>query len=132
MGCPQLVASSVPVAGSSRPEHANALRLVAMFRECDVQFVRQPENPHDANAIRVIARIHSDGRSESHPIGYVPRELAAIIAPYMDDGCRFAGVLREVILPSGRSHAGARLRIWSDVSPASQSWSDRLASDIGR
>lgn len=101
-----------------------------MFRECDLQLVRQPENPHDANAVRIVARIFHDGRCESHPLGYVPREIMGALAPFMDDDIRFAGVLREVILPAGRASAGARLSIWSEVSPADQSWSDRLAPPV--
>jgi hypothetical protein len=44
--------------------------------------VREPDNPHDPNAIKVmIARVVF--------LGYVPREIAAELAPLMDGGTQF-------------------------------------------
>jgi hypothetical protein len=43
--------------------------------------VREPDNPHDPNAIRVeLARLY---------LGYVPRHIAEDLAPVMDEGKRF-------------------------------------------
>ena len=43
--------------------------------------VREPNNPHDPNAIRVeIGGLY---------LGYVPRNIAEDLAPQMDDGRRF-------------------------------------------
>ncbi|RMG37461.1 MAG: hypothetical protein D6725_08810 [Planctomycetota bacterium] len=39
--------------------------------------VREPDNPHDANAMRVT-------NAEGEPIGYVPREDASFLAPLAD------------------------------------------------
>jgi hypothetical protein len=44
--------------------------------------VREPDNPHDPNAIRVaLAGIVF--------LGYVPKEIAKELAPLMDQGTRF-------------------------------------------
>ncbi len=42
-----------------------------------VGLVRDPGNPHDANAIAVY-------NTQGQRIGYVPREQSAILAPYVD------------------------------------------------
>lgn len=46
----------------------------------ELTLVRE-RNPHDPNAIAVIARVHGKG---SAAIGYLPREWAAVFAPLMD------------------------------------------------
>jgi hypothetical protein len=43
---------------------------------CDL--VREPQNPHDPNAIRV--------ETDGHYLGYIPKGLAEKIAPLMDNG----------------------------------------------
>ena len=43
----------------------------------DVELVREPHNPHDRNAIAVIAR--------GHPVGHIPREIATIYASTFDE-----------------------------------------------
>lgn len=45
--------------------------------------VREPHNPHDANAVRVEWR--------GHPLGYVPRRENGHLARQMDGGARLAG-----------------------------------------
>jgi hypothetical protein len=50
---------------------------------------RDPENEHDPNAVMVLA--------EGEQVGWVPRELAAEIAPLMDGGATWSAVgLREL------------------------------------
>lgn len=44
-----------------------------------VHFVREPENEHDGNAIRVE-------NADFHPVGHLPKERAAWIAPLIDSG----------------------------------------------
>ena len=43
-----------------------------------VELVREPDNPHDPNAIAV--------KSDGEPIGYIARAEATELAPYLDDG----------------------------------------------
>ena len=44
--------------------------------------VREPENPYDPNAIKVTA-------AGVAFLGYLPREIAAELAPLMDEGMQF-------------------------------------------
>jgi len=48
-----------------------------------VYLEREPQNPYDPNAIAVYAEIPHHGHKQ---IGYIPREIAADIAPYLDQG----------------------------------------------
>ena len=57
----------------------NAARMVAKLRMGQqLTLLRQPKNPHDPNAILVMWG--------TWPLGYVPRGLAAVVAPIMDRG----------------------------------------------
>ena len=44
---------------------------------------REPENPFDPNAFQVF---WEDPAGEAHQLGYVPRALAAVLAPLADEG----------------------------------------------
>lgn len=44
-----------------------------------LSLVREPGNPHDANAIKILANT-----GKRFMVGYVPREVAAVLAPVMD------------------------------------------------
>lgn len=54
--------------------------------------IREPDNAYDANAIRV------DVPAIGGPIGHVPRELAATIAPILDAGTRMRSAITEVLI----------------------------------
>ena len=67
---------------SFRPIEAKAI-VIALQDGEELNLEREPENAHDVNAIRVV-----------HPpsgefLGFVAREVAADIAPLMDNGMRF-------------------------------------------
>lgn len=77
------------VAGAAR-FHADALGSEALAPGRPLALRRDPANPHDANAIAVHP---ADGGEQA---GWVPRELAAEIAPDLDAGRSWsAAVLRE-------------------------------------
>jgi len=63
----------------------NAQRNIRTFGCGDFDsytLVREPDNPHDPNAIRVtVARVVF--------LGYVPKDLAKELAPLMDEGRKF-------------------------------------------
>lgn len=55
--------------------------------ELKCRLERDPENPHDANAVRVI--VIEKPWAKAHAglfIGYIKRESASVIAPVMDAG----------------------------------------------
>jgi hypothetical protein len=91
-GSPELAARGlrvVGVAGAAR-HHAEALASDAAEPGRRLELRRDPANPHDPNAIAV----HGDGGGEQ--LGWVPREVAAELAPELDQGRPWSAVaLRE-------------------------------------
>ena len=88
---PELAAAGLrvaPVAGAGR-HHAEALASEDAAPGRPLELRRDPGNPHDPNAIAV----HLPGGAQ---LGWVPRELAAELAPALDAGEPHAAViLRE-------------------------------------
>jgi hypothetical protein len=77
----------VGVAGAGR-HHADALASDAVAPGSPLELRRDPGNEHDPNAIAVYA-----GGAQ---VGWVPREVAAELAPELDDGRPWSAlVLRE-------------------------------------
>jgi hypothetical protein len=78
----------VGVAGAAA-HHADALASDAVAPGRLLELRRDPDNPHDPNAIAV----HPPGGEQ---VGWVPRELAAELAPELDAGRAWSAVvLRE-------------------------------------
>ena len=72
----QLLVQDSPLAGF---RYAEAAGLWPQLREGDpLELVREPDNPHDANAVRVDWH--------GHKLGYVPRRENAAIAWGLDRG----------------------------------------------
>lgn len=72
----RLLVQSSPLAGY---RYGAAAELWPHMREGDaLDLVREPENPHDANAVRVDWR--------GHKLGYVPRRENAALAWALDRG----------------------------------------------
>jgi hypothetical protein len=77
-GSVRLLVQSSPLAGFRYGEGA---ALWPMLRTGDaLELVREPDNPHDANAVRVEWR--------GHKLGYVPRRENAALAWGLDRGMR--------------------------------------------
>ena len=77
----------VGVAGAGR-HHADAIDSDAVKPGSPLELRRQPDNEHDPNAIAV----HAGGAQ----VGWVPREVAAELAPELDEGRPWSAlVLRE-------------------------------------
>jgi hypothetical protein len=74
----QLLVQDSPLAGF---RYAEAASVWARLREGDpLELVREPDNPHDANAVRVDW--------QGHKLGYVPRRENAAVAWGLDRGVR--------------------------------------------
>jgi hypothetical protein len=89
---PELAALGVRVAAvaGAGQHHAAALATDAVAPGRPLELRRDPDNPHDPNAIQV----HPAAGGEQ--VGWVPRELAAELAPDLDAGRRWSAVvLRE-------------------------------------
>jgi hypothetical protein len=89
---PELLAMGLRVAGvaGAGAHHAQALASDAVAPGGRLELRRDPDNPHDPNAIQVHP---ADGGDQ---VGWVPRELATELAPELDAGRPMAAVvLRE-------------------------------------
>jgi hypothetical protein len=66
--------------------------------------VREPDNPHDQNAIRValFGKIF---------MGYVPRDIARELAPPMDSGRRFMAFFVKLNRPWSKGPVGLTVEI---------------------
>lgn len=96
----RLLVQSSPLAGY---QHHAASRVFTELRVGDrLELVREPDNPHDANAIRVEWR--------GHKLGYVPRADNAALAWAMDRGAPVGARISAL-----RDHANPRLRIELEV-----------------
>jgi hypothetical protein len=86
---PELTARGLHVAGVAGSRfQSDALAADAAAPGRPLELRRDPENEHDTNAIAVLA-----GGAQ---VGWVPRELAAEIAPQLDRGAPWSAiVLRE-------------------------------------
>jgi hypothetical protein len=67
-----------------------------------LDLVREPQNPHDANAVRLEWR--------GHMLGYVPRHENADLARQMDHGARVHARITELT-----RHANGRHRISYEI-----------------
>jgi hypothetical protein len=89
---PELAQRGLRVAGvaGASAHHADALQSEALSPGRPLELRRDADNPHDANAIAV----HPAGGGEQ--AGWVPREVAAELAPELDAGRPWSAVvLRE-------------------------------------
>jgi hypothetical protein len=87
---PELAAAGLRIAGvaGAARHHGDALAADAAQPGRPLELRRDPANPHDANAIKVLAG--------GEQVGWVPRAVAEEIAPALDAGEPFSAVvLRE-------------------------------------
>jgi hypothetical protein len=88
---PELAARGLHVVGvaGAGSHHADALETDAVAPGRPLELRRDPDNPHDQNAIAV----HPAGGEQ---VGWVPRELAVELAPELDAGKPWSALaLRE-------------------------------------
>ena len=86
---PELLERGLHVSGVAGAglHHAEALAAAELSPGAPLELRRDPANEHDPNAIQVVA---------GEQVGWVPRELAAEIAPQLDAGRPWSAVvLRE-------------------------------------
>jgi hypothetical protein len=87
---PELAARGIRIAAVAGAARHHAEVLATGFAALGKPLIlrRDPDNAHDPNAIEVLAG--------GHQIGWVPRELAAELAPEIDAGTPWSAiVLRE-------------------------------------
>lgn len=86
-------------------------REVGWCRAVEVTFIREPDNPHDANA--VMATI--DGQ----PVGYLPRDHAEYMAPVLDDHAIEAFAVCSVVRGGWLEAPSFGCHVWMDRRPVS-------------
>ncbi|MDB5097237.1 MAG: hypothetical protein JWM80_1658 [Cyanobacteria bacterium RYN_339] len=88
---------------------------------------REPDNPFDGNAIGVY---WTDPQGDAHQIGYVPRGLAELLAPMVDEGAHLtAAVVRRGQARPGPGKPqwyGVRMDIAGDLSALAAHWRSGL------
>lgn len=93
-------ADGYPLGINRLAEHAAANDGVAFG-----QLVRDRQNPHDPNAIRVICP------AAGGHIGHVPRSTAARLAPCLDHNISYDVELRLLVHPKHPTNPGIEARI---------------------
>lgn len=79
-----------------------------------VNLIRNPENEHDENAVEVHVPVL--GRYGTM-IGHIPRELAARLAPRMDEAIPFSTVIKAVYVdPAHEDRPGIEIRVSREMS----------------
>lgn len=105
------VAESVKVVGVQRRR-----RQVESFvsgRNQRITLRREPDNPSDPNAIRVLGTwLDDEGHEHTAELGYLPRDEAAVIAEVAPDK-PLAATIQRMFLPRGDKSPGLRLDIWT-------------------
>lgn len=73
------------VAGVTQGRRQEALEHLTRYptAKISIQLRREANNPADANAIAVVAAVEGKG---GYTVGYLPRFVAALIAPLLDTG----------------------------------------------
>lgn len=94
------------VAGTSFENRQHYLMGAARRGISRVTLVREPGNPYDPNAIKVMTYI-GDKRV---PVGFVPKEIAREMAPQMDNGRYVNVTAAEVCGGKGLSY-GLRIAV---------------------
>lgn len=85
----------IRVKGVTQGRIQKALEHLRRYRAEDIsiQLIHQSDNPHDRNAIQVIATVRNKG---SYCMGYLPRQLAMFIAPLLDCGQAVTALYSQV------------------------------------
>ena len=93
---PQLAERGLRVAGvaGAGRHHAEALNADAAAPGKPLTLRRDPDNPHDPNAIAV--------KAAGEQVGWVPREIAEELAPELDAGRAWSAVVLREQRPSPR------------------------------
>ena len=103
---PQLAERGLRVAGvaGAARHHAAALESDAVAAGRALALRREPANEHDPNAIAVLT-------AAGEQVGWVPRELAAEIAPEIDAGTTWSALSLRESRPSPRDPRGGVTRL---------------------
>jgi hypothetical protein len=119
---PELASRGLKVAGVAGARfQAAALESDAAAPGHPLELRRDPDNEHDPNAIAVLAG--------GEQVGWVPREVAAELAPDLDAGRPWAAAVLREHRPSPRdSRAGLTLLLAPDTGVSFATWRQTTSS----
>jgi hypothetical protein len=91
----KLPAVATKVAGVTFGNRQTAIAHLTQYapESITIRLQREQGNQYDRNAVAVIAAVEGKG---SYHMGYLPKALAAFIAPLMDAGKAVQGIFKEV------------------------------------
>lgn len=84
------------VAGVTKGNRQRALsKIAAIYKPTDVsvQLVRDTANLYDNNAVKVVISVKG---SESYNLGFLPKNLAYVVAKMLDKGLQLKASFKEV------------------------------------
>jgi len=83
------------VAGVTHGNRQQAIEHLTRYapEAVSIRLEREADNEHDRNAVAVWAAVEGKG---SYHMGYLPRSLAAFVAPLLDAGKAVGAMFREV------------------------------------
>jgi len=77
----------------------------------NVQLRREPNNPHDPNAVSVWIKVSGFFGSRQKQIGYLKRSHAERIAKVLDDNFRYWAQIDDIYDPEGRDYPNVKLNV---------------------
>jgi hypothetical protein len=85
----------IKVAGVTAGRRQEALEHLTHYEadRINISLARETTNEYDTNAVKVIVSVAEKG---SYAMGYIPRPLAAALAPLIDAGKTVRAVFKEV------------------------------------
>mgnify|MGYP001026170330 CR=1 FL=1 len=90
------------VAGVTFEGRQDVLANLKMGTRLDL--IREPDNPHDENAIRI-------DDENGNNLGYIKAAMAKHLAPVMDSGCKYEGRVTEVTGKETDKHLGVNILV---------------------
>lgn len=79
-----------PCVGGQHHAHRAAVDAGWLVHGAKVELVREPSNPYDENAIKVLV-VHEAGSNTPMQIGYIAKNFAADLSHHMDKGMKVTG-----------------------------------------
>lgn len=95
---------STKLAGVSYGDRQKNIKSFAYSDITDCELVREPENEYDYNAVKVVVG--------SLEMGYLPKMVAANIAPEMDSGKRFIAKFESTNRHPAYDQVGLTIKIF--------------------
>lgn len=89
------------------PNNIYALAKDVALMSALCQLVREPNNEHDENAIRVDVN--------GSTIGHIPRLIAIVLAPKIDGGEKWVAAVHSIVVSNENvNQPGLKINVWRE------------------